>query len=111
MGVPLQEYVLPDVRDREFLMHFHKKARKVGLDVAEYNRLKDSVAQLERDLQRLRDPLRVHHPPSSSSSGDLNQQDRHQAHHAITASLWDRTQYRLQKFIRQASQQDESRKS
>lgn len=35
-----QEYVLPEVRDREFLSFFHKKARKAGLDVNQYNRLK-----------------------------------------------------------------------
>ncbi|XP_046391855.1 calcium uniporter protein, mitochondrial [Ischnura elegans] len=52
-----QEYLLPDVKDRQFLLEFHKRARKVGLDVNEYNRLKDGVAKIEGDLRRLNDPL------------------------------------------------------
>ncbi|XP_071440063.1 calcium uniporter protein, mitochondrial [Hetaerina americana] len=52
-----QEYLLPDVKDRQFLLEFHKRARKVGLDVNEYNRLKDGVSKIEGDLKRLNDPL------------------------------------------------------
>jgi len=68
------------------------------MNVDEYNRLKDSMAQLERDLQRLRDPLRVQNP-SSPNGGDLPSSLTDQP---IAASLWNRTQYRLQKLIRQA---------
>ncbi|XP_055932372.1 calcium uniporter protein, mitochondrial-like [Argiope bruennichi] len=57
-----QEYVLPDVNDRQTLFGFHKFARKSGLDVQRYNNLKDSIAQVEEDLRRLRDPLQLHLP-------------------------------------------------
>lgn len=58
-----QEYVLPDVKDRQHLIVLHKRARKVGLDLGRYNALKDNVSQLEDDLRRLRDPLQLHLPP------------------------------------------------
>ena len=54
-----QEYILADVRDRQFLQTFHKRARKAGMDVERYNRLKDDVARIQDDLDRLRDPLKV----------------------------------------------------
>ncbi|KFM80192.1 Calcium uniporter protein, mitochondrial, partial [Stegodyphus mimosarum] len=57
-----QEYVLPDVFDRQTLFGFHKQAQKMGLDVKRYNQLKDSVAQIEEDLRRLKDPLQLHLP-------------------------------------------------
>ncbi|GBL91611.1 Calcium uniporter protein, mitochondrial [Araneus ventricosus] len=57
-----QEYVLPDVNDRQTLFGFHKFAHKSGLDVQRYNNLKDSIAQVEEDLRRLRDPLQLHLP-------------------------------------------------
>lgn len=57
-----QEYILPDVYDRQTLFGFHKQAHKIGLDVKRYNELKDSLAQIEEDLKRLRDPLQMHLP-------------------------------------------------
>lgn len=57
-----QEYVLPDVRDREYLITFHKNAKKVGFDVDKYNQLKDQIYKIETDLHRLRDPLALHLP-------------------------------------------------
>ncbi len=54
-----QDYLLPDVRDRQFLFSFHRKAKKDLWDVENYNRLKDSLYDVERDLRRLRDPLRL----------------------------------------------------
>ncbi|XP_074648570.1 calcium uniporter protein, mitochondrial-like [Tubulanus polymorphus] len=57
-----QEYIYPDVRDREYLISFHKKARKANLDVNQYNLLKDKIAQAELDLERLRDPLQLQLP-------------------------------------------------
>lgn len=57
-----QEYILADVKDRQFLVTFHKRAKKIGLDVHRYNEVKDSIAQLEHDLRRLRDPLFIHLP-------------------------------------------------
>ena len=52
-----QDYVLNDVRDRQFLLTFHKKARRNFWDVHKYNALKDGIAKVDRDLRRLRDPL------------------------------------------------------
>ncbi|GIZ05179.1 calcium uniporter protein, mitochondrial, partial [Caerostris extrusa] len=57
-----QEYILPDVNDRQTLFGFHKDANKSGLDVHRYNVLKDSIAQVQEDLCRLRDPLQLHLP-------------------------------------------------
>lgn len=59
-----QEYILPDVKDRQFLITFHKKAKKQGLDVHRYNELRDGIARIEADLRRLRDPLQIHLPPA-----------------------------------------------
>ncbi|XP_039748575.1 calcium uniporter protein, mitochondrial isoform X2 [Pararge aegeria] len=64
-----QEYILPDVKDRQHLLTLHKKAKKIGLDLAQYNRLKDEVDKLQKDLARLRDPLQIHLP------GTLNTPD------------------------------------
>jgi len=89
-----QEYILNDVRDREFLLYFHKKAKKVGLDVGKYNELKDSVASIESDLKRLRDPLRIHSAVASSA----NQHPPTAA--PTTASLWDKAQFRMSTFMR-----------
>lgn len=54
---PLQEYILPDVKDRQHLIDLHKTANKSGLDLNEYNELKREVAEIEQDLRRLHDPL------------------------------------------------------
>ncbi|KAM7303862.1 calcium uniporter protein, mitochondrial [Ixodes scapularis] len=60
--VTRQDYQLPDVRDRQFLISFYKYARRQGMDVGRYNQLRDEIAQIEEDLQRLRDPLQKHLP-------------------------------------------------
>lgn len=57
-----QEYILPAVQDRQTLFTFHKRAQKYGLDVDKYNAIKDTIAQVEEDLRRLRDPLQLHLP-------------------------------------------------
>uniref|UniRef100_A0A8B9UK66 Calcium uniporter protein n=1 Tax=Anas zonorhyncha TaxID=75864 RepID=A0A8B9UK66_9AVES len=57
-----QEYVYPDARDRQYLLFFHKGAKKTRFDLEKYNQLKDAIAQAELDLKRLRDPLQVHLP-------------------------------------------------
>ncbi|XP_052533494.1 calcium uniporter protein, mitochondrial isoform X7 [Tympanuchus pallidicinctus] len=60
---PLEkEYVYPDARDRQYLLFFHKGAKKSRFDLEKYNQLKDAIAQAELDLKRLRDPLQVHLP-------------------------------------------------
>ncbi|KFV73251.1 hypothetical protein N308_03700, partial [Struthio camelus australis] len=57
-----QEYAYPDARDRQYLLFFHKGAKKTRFDLEKYNQLKDAIAQAELDLKRLRDPLQVHLP-------------------------------------------------
>ncbi|XP_050421830.1 calcium uniporter protein, mitochondrial isoform X2 [Adelges cooleyi] len=52
-----QEYLMPDVRDRQYLITMHKKARKSGLDLHAYNQLKDQLACVQTNLARLKDPL------------------------------------------------------
>ncbi|XP_063922541.1 calcium uniporter protein, mitochondrial isoform X2 [Zophobas morio] len=58
-----EEYILNDVRDRQHLLLLHKRAKKTGFDVNQYNVLKDQIAKLELDLRRLRDPLKLKLPP------------------------------------------------
>lgn len=48
---------MPDVRDRQYLITVHKKARKSGLDLHMYNQLKDQLAGVQTDLARLKDPM------------------------------------------------------
>ncbi|XP_060097189.1 calcium uniporter protein, mitochondrial isoform X2 [Heteronotia binoei] len=43
--VTRQEYVYPDARDRQFLLFFHKGAKKTRFDLEKYNQLKDAIAQ------------------------------------------------------------------
>ncbi|XP_038599332.1 calcium uniporter protein, mitochondrial [Tachyglossus aculeatus] len=57
-----QEYIYPEARDRQYLLFFHKGAKKTRFDLEKYNQLKDAIAQTELDLKRLRDPLQVHLP-------------------------------------------------
>lgn len=66
----------------------------MGVDVAQYNRLRDSIAQIEADLIRLRDPLRVNHPAAPFATSE-----RLDPSSPIAASLWNRTQFRLQKML------------
>jgi hypothetical protein len=53
---------LPDVKNRQHLLSLHKSAKKVGLDLEQYNDIKRQVAELEFDLRRLRDPLHKNLP-------------------------------------------------
>ena len=50
-----QDYLLPDVRDRQYLLNFHKRARKCEWDVCKYNSLKDGITRVELELSKLRD--------------------------------------------------------
>lgn len=52
-----QEYILPDVKDRQHLIALHKSAKKAGLDLNQYNEIKREIAEVEHDLRRLNDPL------------------------------------------------------
>ncbi|MBZ3877513.1 Calcium uniporter protein, mitochondrial [Sciurus carolinensis] len=40
-----QEYVYPEARDRQYLLFFHKGAKKSRFDLEKYNQLKDAIAQ------------------------------------------------------------------
>lgn len=49
-----QDYTFPGVHDRQFLATFYRLSKKHGLDIHRYNFLKNSVAQIEEDLCRLK---------------------------------------------------------
>jgi site-specific DNA-cytosine methylase len=57
-----QEYLYPDARDRQYLISFHKKAKKQDWNVEKYNQLKEGVVKVENELKRLKDPLRLKLP-------------------------------------------------
>ncbi|XP_028975710.1 calcium uniporter protein, mitochondrial isoform X2 [Esox lucius] len=57
-----QEYIYPDARDRQYLLFFHKGVKRQRFDVHKYNELKDTIAEVELDLKRLRDPLQLQLP-------------------------------------------------
>lgn len=48
---------MPEVKDRQYLITMYKKAKKQGFDIDQYNALRRQLAEVEHDLQRLRDPL------------------------------------------------------
>ena len=52
----------PDARDRQYLLSFHKKAKKYDWDVNKYNQLKEGIVKVENELKRLKDPLRLKLP-------------------------------------------------
>ncbi|CAG2055393.1 unnamed protein product [Timema podura] len=87
----IEEYILPDVKDRQHLIMFHKRARKVGLDLQRYNELKDNVSKIEADLRRLRDPLHIHLPPQ-----------HHEFYNTEPKSAFQRAQEQLRTFINKA---------
>ncbi|VDD79661.1 unnamed protein product, partial [Mesocestoides corti] len=60
--VTRQDYSFPQVFDREYLKTFYKSATEQGFDVERYNNLRDMLAELQSDLRRLRDPLRLNLP-------------------------------------------------
>lgn len=65
-----EEYILPEVKDRQHLFSIHKRAKKAGLDLRKYNSLKDQINIIENDLKRLRDPLHIHLPSTDQCSAD-----------------------------------------
>ena len=57
-----QELLYPDAKDRQYLINFHKKAKKHDWDVGKYNQLKEGIVKVEDELKRLTDPLRLKLP-------------------------------------------------
>ncbi|KAL3066534.1 hypothetical protein OYC64_016482 [Pagothenia borchgrevinki] len=57
-----QDYLYPDVKDRQFLHSFYKGASRKKFNVGKYNELKDELAEVEEDLRRLRNPTQFHFP-------------------------------------------------
>ncbi|KAF7991233.1 hypothetical protein HCN44_002795 [Aphidius gifuensis] len=55
-----QEFMLPDVMNRRYLVALHKRARAVGLDLNQYNLLKERQHELETTLKIIRGPLYNH---------------------------------------------------
>lgn len=49
----------------------HKKAKKAGFKLDEYNRLKAEAVQIENDLRRLRDPLFLRTAPPPPTTGPV----------------------------------------
>lgn len=70
----LQEYNLPEVKDRQFLIAVHKRAKKKGFDINRYNQLREEAHAIENDLKRLRDPLYIRHSPIAPSKLGTTQQ-------------------------------------
>ncbi len=60
-----QDYILPDVKNRQYLLTFHKRAKTGAWDVAKFNSLKEGIYSAERDLKKLRDPLHLRLPQPS----------------------------------------------
>lgn len=62
---------MPDVKDRQYLITMHKKARKHNFDVDHYNVLKRELADVQTDLRRLRDPLYHRYSNAAAMSSAL----------------------------------------
>ncbi|CAH1101090.1 unnamed protein product [Psylliodes chrysocephalus] len=58
-----EEYILQDVTKRQQLLVLHKKSKKLGLDINQYNMLKQEAARIEYTLKKLRNPLKLKLPP------------------------------------------------
>lgn len=63
--VSQKEYNLPEVKDRQFLIAVHKKAKKIGFDINRYNQLRDEAFDIESNLRRIRDPMYLRSSPNN----------------------------------------------
>uniref|UniRef100_A0A8C8RNK4 Calcium uniporter protein n=1 Tax=Pelusios castaneus TaxID=367368 RepID=A0A8C8RNK4_9SAUR len=57
-----QDYVYPDIKNRQFLHYFYRKSRSQRFDVEQYNKLKEELAETEESLRRLHQPLHLQLP-------------------------------------------------
>ncbi|XP_067424310.1 calcium uniporter regulatory subunit MCUb, mitochondrial isoform X2 [Emydura macquarii macquarii] len=57
-----QDYIYPDIKDRQFLHYFYRKSRSQHFDVEQYNKLKEALAETEESLRRLHQPLHLRLP-------------------------------------------------
>ncbi|XP_041035811.1 calcium uniporter regulatory subunit MCUb, mitochondrial-like isoform X3 [Carcharodon carcharias] len=57
-----QDCVYPDVKDRQFLHYFHRGAKRNSFDIEKYNKIKEELAEVEKNLRRLRNPLQLQLP-------------------------------------------------
>ncbi|ERL90294.1 hypothetical protein D910_07646 [Dendroctonus ponderosae] len=62
-----EEYILNDVKNRQQLLIMHKKAKKLGADLAKYNQWQSEIHKIEYKLNKLRNPLKLHLPKKSPS--------------------------------------------
>lgn len=83
-----QEYNIPEVKDRHYLLTLYKRAKKRNFDVETYNSLRRQIAEIEYDLRRLRDPLNLQLPPHVDRSQEKPPLNPGQ-HAAITAKSTD----------------------
>ncbi|XP_067935275.1 calcium uniporter protein, mitochondrial-like [Watersipora subatra] len=63
-----QEPFFPEVKNRAFLLHMHKLAKKNSYDVEHYNGLRQKLNQAESDLEKLQQPLGLSLPESELRS-------------------------------------------
>uniref|UniRef100_A0A667WQC5 Calcium uniporter regulatory subunit MCUb n=1 Tax=Myripristis murdjan TaxID=586833 RepID=A0A667WQC5_9TELE len=54
-----QDFICPQVRDRQFLHIFHEKAAKEKFNVHKYNQLKEQLEEVQSDLSRLQSAMRL----------------------------------------------------
>lgn len=100
-----KEYNLPEVKDRQYLITLHKKAKKKGFDVELYNQLKREVAEVEHDLRRLRDPLYTRYSPTSAPNLTNNSPIHSQQHGFSNTTKKPNTlsKYNIQNILSQAA--------
>lgn len=48
----------PEARNRQFLISFHKKAKRQGFDVEKYNSLREAIAEIEEKIAQLDEPTK-----------------------------------------------------
>ncbi|XP_008933478.1 PREDICTED: mitochondrial calcium uniporter regulatory subunit MCUb [Merops nubicus] len=65
-----QDYIYPDVKDRQYLHYFYRKSKTQHFNVERYNKLKEDLAEAEESLRRLRQPLRLRLPIQEISDKD-----------------------------------------